>query len=1157
MRERGIREGSEDIVKQGRMHSEIQRVCLVAGLLLAGLTAYGDVTNAPLQDTGGSAVTQAVAPVVPAVAGISERTDLVSSAVPAWFLVMLSVVSGGLWVTGYRMRQRIRDGWLRVGAQILRLVAGTASFWCLLQAASRLFTLASPWPLVLFSFLAAGGTGFLLWLYRFERGVIPARTGRGITALRLALAAMLLWMLLQPVHRTELVRRIERTVVVLLDDSDSMRLQDLQRTAGEKLALAKVFGVAGADRHVKLEKIAADMEKQRLALAGVAERLRLPEGTGSDAVRVLLEASRDLLRKLLEQTLEATGASAGKLKLIDESVTLSVEVKNRLSVVRKALDETLPSLLDKASKRMKDLPDEPSVADAAGLAGALAGVAEALAAGSAQLLPISSIYDVAFLQALDEPSRKAVEALLDVDRATVARRCLTASQGQHDPILEQLLKRFQVKILRFGSETAELDTSVLLAATPAETSVAGDTNTLAVLDDPGVGLAPTPSSTTNAPPPLTREGAFGLSTDLSFAMEEAQRQIPADRFAGVLLLSDGRHNAVSGVEAAARLLGGLRVPVCAVPMGSAVPPADAAILSVTVPESIYLDDKVRVKADLKFDGLMGTNVTVRLLESGVELEKREIKIADKTFRTTERFMHKPETRGIMRYTLEIAGQDADAMPENNRRDLEVAVSDDRTNVLLVDSRPRWEFRYLRNLFYGRDKSVHLQYVLLEPDRLESAPDTEPVLASAGRKFGDAEATLLPANRDEWMKFDVIILGDIPPSALDEKTLAILRDCVTERGAMLVTIAGPRYMPHAFRSEIFKALLPVTVENTDAFLFESPDPQAPSFRLRLTPEGQEAPLMQLSSSAAENQQIWDELPPMRWRHANQETKPGAKVLAYADPLEPTEPKDLFDAPVLSPEDAADQLERRMRMRSLNALIVLQHVGYGKVLALQFDGTWRLRYRVGDTYHHTFWGQVLLAGGGENLRSGTALVRLGTDQLSYAPDTPIKVLVKLVEEDNRPVRDAKVTVRVYREQALLMSKGMTLREDSNGIYETELPGMQDYGKYRLEIVSKDAARLLSLEKADPVECAFSVVGLRNPAELAELTVDLGTLGKVAELSGGRVAGVDDVESLIDAFGAGTQTVHEPREVTLWDAWPLLLLMVCCVTAEWLLRRRAGLA
>ena len=54
---------------------------------------------------------------------------------------------------------------------------------------------------------------------------------------------------------------------------------------------------------------------------------------------------------------------------------------------------------------------------------------------------------------------------------------------------------------------------------------------------------------------------------------------------------------------------------------------------------------------------------------------------------------------------------------NNDWPLEVAVTDDRTNVLLVDSVPRWEFRYLRNLFYGRDKSVHLQYVLLNPDEI--------------------------------------------------------------------------------------------------------------------------------------------------------------------------------------------------------------------------------------------------------------------------------------------------------------------------------------------------------------------------------------------------------------------------------------------------------
>lgn len=141
--------------------------------------------------------------------------------------------------------------------------------------------------------------------------------------------------------------------------------------------------------------------------------------------------------------------------------------------------------------------------------------------------------------------------------------------------------------------------------------------------------------------------------------------------------------------------------------------------------------------------------------------------------------------------------------ENNEWDFKVAVTDDRTNVLLIDGFPRWEFRYLRNLFYGRDKSVHLQFVLLDPAKIYHGREPVSIPASASRPFPQPrEATALPTSPQEWQQFDVIILGDIPPSALADDWSAI-REAVTLRGAMLVCVAGPRYMPHSQTSEVLR------------------------------------------------------------------------------------------------------------------------------------------------------------------------------------------------------------------------------------------------------------------------------------------------------------------------------------------------------------------
>ena len=40
-----------------------------------------------------------------------------------------------------------------------------------------------------------------------------------------------------------------------------------------------------------------------------------------------------------------------------------------------------------------------------------------------------------------------------------------------------------------------------------------------------------------------------------------------------------------------------------------------------------------------------------------------------------------------------------------------------------------------------------------------------------------------------------------------------------------------------------------------------------------------------------------------------------------------------------------------------IFVEQNYGFGRVLFVGIDSTWRWRYRVGDTYHHRFWGQLV--------------------------------------------------------------------------------------------------------------------------------------------------------------------------------------------------------
>ena len=639
------------------------------------------------------------------------------------------------------------------------------------------------------------------------------------------------------------------------------------------------------------------------------------------------------------------------------------------------------------------------------------------------------------------------------------------------------------------------------------------------------------------------------ATDLANAMTTVLEQVPPDNLAGLVMMTDGRHNRPGRVEDVARRFGILDAPIGVVGIGSEESPRDAAILEVRSPDAIYLGDRLRVAAVVKFDGYRGRRAKV-LLKKGEEIiQEKIIPIPQDHHREEVRFNDVPEVDGINAYSVELENLGEEYFDQNNRWQFETAITDARTNVLIVDSHPRWEFRYLRNLFYGRDKSIHLQYVLLEPDTI-LGQTVSPVPASAARKFGDAQATELPISEEEWRKFDVIIIGDVPSESIDENTWDIIRGCVTERAAFLVAIAGPRHMPHGIESETARDLLPINYTPGSRTFFGSKEKP---FRLVLTAQGRNHPVTAQSDSRLENERLWGEFPDFRWRLPVEGVKEGADVLVVAssEDSEGTAVSDLDDL-----SSALSRLAQRKDREAKNAILVSQQVGNGKVAMMLTDRTWRLREGVGDIYHHRLWGQLVRWGAGPNLRSGTSSVRLGTDNLSYTGDDRIQITARLLDIEKNPVRDESLKAEVWRDGEKLTTVQMSYLEGSPGLHGAQAGPFSGSGDYQIKLVGKKAAELLEADGEGGVSTAFRVVGAMSPVELSETTLNRPLLDTLADLSGGRVVAPEDAQQLAGLFLTGEETREELRETRLWDHWILLALFCALLTSEWGIRRGSGL-
>ncbi|NRB27771.1 MAG: VWA domain-containing protein [Roseibacillus sp.] len=639
------------------------------------------------------------------------------------------------------------------------------------------------------------------------------------------------------------------------------------------------------------------------------------------------------------------------------------------------------------------------------------------------------------------------------------------------------------------------------------------------------------------------------ATDLAKAMTTVLEQVPPDNLAGLVMVTDGRHNRPGRVEDIARRFGILDAPIGVVGIGSETPPRDAAILEVRSPDAIYLGDRLRVATVLKFDGYRGRRAKVLLKKGDEIVQEQVISIPQDHHREEVRFNDVPEEDGINAYTVELENLGEEFFDRNNSWQFETAITDARTNVLIVDSHPRWEFRYLRNLFYGRDKSIHLQYVLLEPDTI-LGQQVVPVPASAARKFGDAQATRLPESEEEWRKFDVIIIGDVPPEAIGENTWQTIQSCVTERAAFLVAIAGPRHMPHAIESGIARELLPVKYTPSRRTFFGTKEPP---YRLILTAEGRNHPITAQSDSRLENERLWGEFPEFRWRHPVEGVKEGASILVVASSEDDGEVS-VNNADDLS--NALSRLAQRKEREARNAILVAQQVGNGKVAMLLTDRSWRLREGVGDIYHHRFWGQLVRWGAGPNLRSGTASVRLGTDHLSYTGDDKLQITARLWDVEKNPVKDESLKAEVWRDGEKLVTVQMRYVEGSPGLHKAQAGPFPGSGNYQIKLVGKKASDLLEAEGEGGVSTAFRVVGAMSPVELSETTLNRPLLDTLAELSGGRVVAPEEAGQLAGLFLTGEETREELRETRLWDHWALLVLFCALLTSEWVIRRRSGL-
>jgi hypothetical protein len=288
---------------------------------------------------------------------------------------------------------------------------------------------------------------------------------------------------------------------------------------------------------------------------------------------------------------------------------------------------------------------------------------------------------------------------------------------------------------------------------------------------------------------------------------------------------------------------------------------------------------------------------------------------------------RPDIAGKSEWVVRLAPDTPDLIEQNNQSELAIELVDRPIRVAQFDGYPRWEFRYLKNLLL-REKSIRSASLLLASNR-QYLQEGEMVL--------DA----LPRSPEEWAKFDVVIMGDLPGSLFGREQLEQLKEHVAVRGAGLLWIGGPGATPGAWRDTPLADLLPFAMGSGSG----SSDQ---------TVRAWDEPVVMFPAPAAMRLSLLElgETPTEGWPEKLSEPATGWSQLKYAQRIDPAAVKPTAEvlatvAPVSSVTAANPQ------GAGATPAVLSMRYGAGRVLYVATDEIWRWRYARGEALPERFW------------------------------------------------------------------------------------------------------------------------------------------------------------------------------------------------------------
>lgn len=591
-------------------------------------------------------------------------------------------------------------------------------------------------------------------------------------------------------------------------------------------------------------------------------------------------------------------------------------------------------------------------------------------------------------------------------------------------------------------------------------------------------------------------------TNLPALLLSAAQSHLEDNLQAILLLSDGR-----STDPELPSLRGLSLPVFTVAVGDSSGPGDLRLDRVHYPTVAYRGEELEITADAVVESANAGHASA-ILQGGARPDTLSFSWPKGGGRIPLNFVVKADSLGMLRRVLRLTPLPSEALQENNAIEIGAEILKDRLHVMLIESRPGWDFHFLRRRL-AEDPRFEVEGVYRAADGWQKAGSdsswTPPADAAAAEGI------------DAWV---VLSLEDL--ARMSERAPGMIAS-VHEGAGLWVLFGEARGQPPTSLPRAAGELLPVELSEASRW-------KRARHQVRLLPAGIASPIFAFPGSVGDPTERLKQMPPL-WDVVHGLTpKPEADVLLQAQDSEDTSP-----------------------------LLVLGSSAKGTVACWSAApmwswSFWRLGEREGEDVYRALVGNLIyyLAEGASRKRLQLILPR---PVVARGEDALLRAVV--LDSRRQPDESSDLWIEWRKDpgaaadsSGAVLGRALMQRAKSGppGGRQLAIPPLPaGHYQFRLALEEK-SGRIFSPWSSLTVD-PYSVE-YRHPG------VDFAQLASIARSTGGREVEAAGLSAWARQLPLKPQVRVTRSRIALWASFKLFVPLLLLLSLEWMLRRRWGL-